>query len=331
MLKTQVVIGGTYTAKVSGKVQPVRITGKSPFGGWDAVNTETGRTILVRSARRLRQTVELPQGFARPGRRATVAKTTADAPVTGMAHPREHMDAGPGEQTKEFVERMRAAGWPEDRIRLMIQGREATAQIAEADAEQLSAPAAPVNPVPQAVPNGTQTEITCYLCGTPVRKEDQQYIGNGKSRHKDCDPCAQERAEVHRQEDEVMAAAKKSRKVSQKAAARATAAPGRTGAPKGAKAAPGRDVGHEGASHGEGAKKVKKPGLVDAAIQVMREAGKPMNCQEVVKVILEKKLWETTGKTPAATLYSSILREIQKKGSESRFKKVERGQFALTT
>ena len=47
--------------------------------------------------------------------------------------------------------------------------------------------------------------------------------------------------------------------------------------------------------------------------------------QEVVKAILEQKLWESAGKTPAATLYSSILREIQKKGAEARFKKVERG------
>ena len=48
-----------------------------------------------------------------------------------------------------------------------------------------------------------------------------------------------------------------------------------------------------------------------------------------MKAILEKKLWETTGKTPDATLYSSILRDIQKKGAEARFKKVDRGQFAL--
>ena len=44
---------------------------------------------------------------------------------------------------------------------------------------------------------------------------------------------------------------------------------------------------------------------------------------------MTKKLWTTTGKTPGATLYSCILREIQKKGDEARFKKVDRGQFAL--
>ncbi len=40
-------------------------------------------------------------------------------------------------------------------------------------------------------------------------------------------------------------------------------------------------------------------------------------------------LWTSpNGKTPHATLYSAILREINTKGAESRFTKVERGQFA---
>ena len=97
-------------------------------------------------------------------------------------------------------------------------------------------------------------------------------------------------------------------------------------APKDTKAASGRNAGEKGAPRGE---KTRKAGLVDAAIQVMKETGQPMNCKDIVKVILEKKLWETTGKTPDATLYSSILRDIQKKGADARFKKVDRGQFAL--
>jgi hypothetical protein len=34
------------------------------------------------------------------------------------------------------------------------------------------------------------------------------------------------------------------------------------------------------------------------------------------------------GKTPAATLYSAILREISTKGKDARFTKIERGKFA---
>jgi hypothetical protein len=96
--------------------------------------------------------------------------------------------------------------------------------------------------------------------------------------------------------------------------------------PKATKAASGRNVGQQGAPQA----KEKRVGLVDAAILVLHEAGnKPMNVKAIIEAILARKLWSTNGKTPAATLYSSILREIQKKGSEARFKKVDRGQFAL--
>jgi hypothetical protein len=45
-----------------------------------------------------------------------------------------------------------------------------------------------------------------------------------------------------------------------------------------------------------------------------------------------KGYWSSpNGQTPSATLYSAILRELKKKGAESRFKKIERGKFALTT
>ena len=101
---------------------------------------------------------------------------------------------------------------------------------------------------------------------------------------------------------------------------------GKTSTPKATKAARGRNVGQQGAPPA----KEKRVGLVDAAILILHEAGnKPMNVKDIVEAILAKKLWSTTGKTPAATLYSSILRDIQKKGSEARFKKVDRGQFAL--
>jgi len=57
MKKNEITIGGVYAAKVSGKVVPVRITGESPYGGWDAVNTQTRRAVRIRSAARLRRPV----------------------------------------------------------------------------------------------------------------------------------------------------------------------------------------------------------------------------------------------------------------------------------
>ena len=77
--------------------------------------------------------------------------------------------------------------------------------------------------------------------------------------------------------------------------------------------------------------KPKKLSAIDAAAKVLGEAGQPMNCQEMIAAMAEKGYWKSPGgQTPAATLYSAILREISKKGKESRFKKTERGKFATT-
>jgi hypothetical protein len=79
------------------------------------------------------------------------------------------------------------------------------------------------------------------------------------------------------------------------------------------------------------AKKVKekKPSAISAAVRVLQESGKPMNCQEMIKTMADKGYWTSPGgKTPHATLYSAILREIDVKGDKARFKKTDRGQFA---
>ncbi len=100
-------------------------------------------------------------------------------------------------------------------------------------------------------------------------------------------------------------------------------------AKKATKAARERDTAQQGAPQAQETAKTKKTGLLDAAILVLREAGEPMNTKEMVEAVLAKDLWKSDGKTPAATLYSSILREIQKKGDEARFRKTERGRFEL--
>jgi len=76
--------------------------------------------------------------------------------------------------------------------------------------------------------------------------------------------------------------------------------------------------------------KQRKPGGLDAAARVLREAGTAMNCGDIVKTALEKGYWQTGGKTPAATIYAAIITEIAKKGDASRFRKTERGHFELT-
>lgn len=67
---------------------------------------------------------------------------------------------------------------------------------------------------------------------------------------------------------------------------------------------------------------------LDAAAEVLRKAGKPMRCTEMIAAMAEQGLWTSpAGKTPQATLYAAILRETQTKGKAARFTKVDRGQF----
>jgi hypothetical protein len=71
---------------------------------------------------------------------------------------------------------------------------------------------------------------------------------------------------------------------------------------------------------------------LDAAVKVLEEAKEPMTTKAMIDAMAAKGYWTSPGgKTPQATLYSAILRELQKKGNEARFVKVERGQFALNT
>ena len=73
----------------------------------------------------------------------------------------------------------------------------------------------------------------------------------------------------------------------------------------------------------------KRPSGLDAAAKVLAEAGGPLNAKEMVERMLAKGLWKTNGKTPAATIYAAIIREIATKGDAARFRKVERGKFTL--
>jgi hypothetical protein len=63
--------------------------------------------------------------------------------------------------------------------------------------------------------------------------------------------------------------------------------------------------------------------------KVLADAREPMNCKAMIEAMAAKGLWTSPGgATPHATLYSAIAREINEKGNDARFVKVERGQFA---
>jgi len=83
----------------------------------------------------------------------------------------------------------------------------------------------------------------------------------------------------------------------------------------------------EKATRPKQAAKPKRVSGLDLAAKVLADAKEPLQA----KTIAERAIaagWQTTGKTPHATLYAAMIREIAKKGKEARFKKTDRGLFA---
>jgi len=108
-------------------------------------------------------------------------------------------------------------------------------------------------------------------------------------------------------------------------------------ATKDAKAESKRDTAKRPAKGGKRDADGEKPmSLLDAAAHLLSlgtgDDPGAMRCQDIVDLAVERGLWQPgSGKTPANTLYASILREINTKGEASRFVKAERGKFALAS
>ena len=77
----------------------------------------------------------------------------------------------------------------------------------------------------------------------------------------------------------------------------------------------------------------KRTSALDAAVRVLAESSEPMNCRQLIEIMTAKDYWQPkkAGKTPQNTLHAAICKEIKTKGTDSRFAKVGRGQFALST
>ena len=79
-----------------------------------------------------------------------------------------------------------------------------------------------------------------------------------------------------------------------------------------------------------GGQKPKRVSALDAAAQVLAKIGRPMQAKELIAAMAEQGLWSSpAGKTPHATLYAAMMRESRDKGTASRFRKVDRGQFEI--
>ena len=73
----------------------------------------------------------------------------------------------------------------------------------------------------------------------------------------------------------------------------------------------------------------KNMSALDAAAKVLGASKEPMRAKEMIEQMAAKGYWKSPGgKTPAATIYAAMLREIGAKGKDARFKKTDRGLFA---
>jgi len=110
-------------------------------------------------------------------------------------------------------------------------------------------------------------------------------------------------------------------------------------APTADTAAPGEDTAEASSKEAKPKKKrpkantgdeaEKKLSGLDAAAKVLAEADEPLNTRAIYTRAEQAGYWRSDGKTPWATVYAAIIREIADKGEESRFVKVERGKFTL--
>ena len=117
---------------------------------------------------------------------------------------------------------------------------------------------------------------------------------------------------------------------------RPDAAPATASAPAPA-VAPARGKGGKGAKPpaGKGKKWSAAPGQrrsgLDAAARVLVEAKRPMSAKEIVEAAAAKGYWSSGAKTPDATVYAAIIREIAAKKKDARFVKTDRGMFAAAS
>jgi restriction system protein len=68
---------------------------------------------------------------------------------------------------------------------------------------------------------------------------------------------------------------------------------------------------------------------ISAAEKVLNESGVPMSCREISDIALAKGYWQTSGKTPWATIAAQIYTNINNYGAASLFIKAGPDSFAL--
>ena len=245
MKKSDVIIGATYRAKVTGKLAKVRIDSEAPYGGWLGTNLETKRQVHIKSAQRLRGQASKPKAKADGG---------------------GHLDA------------------------ILLALAQAPAEF-ELNAQLLPGELAEAAKLPQAAVEKI------------VKKDDGNLLAVGSAGHVYLTALGKKKAKVLLRTAKV-----------------------RTPSPQLPRVAPGKPKAKAASKAKPGGTRAKM-GCLGAAVEVLKDAKEAMSAKAIVTAALGRGLWATSGKTPEATLYAAIIREIASKGDESRFRKVARGRF----
>ena len=69
--------------------------------------------------------------------------------------------------------------------------------------------------------------------------------------------------------------------------------------------------------------------FIDSAIQILKEANKPLHTKEITRLALEQGILETDGKTPEASMSSAIILNIRNKKGKADFIKTGPSTFKL--
>lgn len=70
-------------------------------------------------------------------------------------------------------------------------------------------------------------------------------------------------------------------------------------------------------------------GFLPAAETILRRAGKPLTCREIVERAIQAGLLNSSGKTPEKTLYALFQRHLAIEGKNCKFRKVGPGKYEV--
>ncbi|MCK6483039.1 MAG: winged helix-turn-helix domain-containing protein [Phycisphaerae bacterium] len=327
MKKKDVQVGNTYAAKIGSQVVPVRLDAESRFGGWDATNLRTKRRVRIKSAAKLRHPWRTSTAADRPPQDIDERIAAAPPSIVPYEQRRARAEAASAQASSVSASSTDAGGRNESSA--------TAADESVYDPDRCATQRCRGTPV--------MTHLGRPLCQTCWERHcvDDAAAEFIEEMDHELKPAAEvpdgadatvaaadlietASAPVQTNKENIMATKTKTTKRTNAKGATTKATAAKSAAAKSAKARAA------GTRKVEGPKREKRVSALDAAAQVLAKAGKPMHALELITAMAEQGLWKSPGgKTPHATLYAAMMREERDKGCESRFRKVDRGQFAF--